>query len=110
MNNVILIGRLTKDAEAKDINDGKVLSFTLAVNRNYLNKDNERETDFLPVSYWTDYADKLVNYLKKGRLVCVQGSIRVKSYKNQEEKIMYFTEISAKNIQFLGSDRKENVL
>lgn len=110
MNKVMLIGRLTRDAELKILDSGMVLSFTIAADRDYTNKNGEKVTDFIPVSYWTDNGERLVEYLKKGRLIGVSGCIRVKSYKDQEEKTRYFTDIRADEIKFLDSMKKESVL
>lgn len=109
MNKVTLIGRLTRDAEIKFVKDKMVISFTLAVDREYIGKDGERATDFIPVSYWTQNAEKLIGYLTKGRLIGVNGSIRVRKYEKEDGNVLYYTEISTGEIQFLDS-RKENVL
>lgn len=103
MNKVVLIGRLTSDAEIKQFgeNNKSVLKFTIAVDRNYLNANNEREADFIPVAYWTDHAEKLLGFLLKGRLIGVNGSIKVKSYDLGDGKRKYFTEIDCTEIKFL---------
>ncbi|MDN5302759.1 MAG: single-strand DNA-binding protein [Thermoanaerobacteraceae bacterium] len=52
INNVTLVGRLTKDPELKKVNDVSVCSFILAVDRNFKNSGGEKETDFIPVTAW----------------------------------------------------------
>lgn len=112
MNKVILIGRLTKDAEFKTIDEiGKnVLNFIIAINRNYVNDKNEVETDYIPVSYWRKSGDSLQNYLLKGRLVCVTGKIIIKSYELQDGTKKYITVINAEEIQFLDNKKSKEIV
>ena len=82
MNQIILIGRLTKDPELRYLpNTGTpVATFTLAVDRNYKDKEGNVQTDFIPVEVIGKVADFVANYISKGRLVAVNGSIRVDRY------------------------------
>ena len=109
MNQVILTGRLTKNVEVRHIptTGTLVASFNLAVQRDYIKKDGTRDVDFIPVEVMGKVAEFCVNYLSKGRLVAVQGSLRVDRYQDkttQEFKI--FTKVSARSIQAL--DKKPN--
>lgn len=111
MNKVILIGRLTRDAEVKQIENSEraVIRFTLAVRRDYSNKDRETETDFIPVVYWTNYAEKLYPYLVKGKLISVSGKLTVRNYISNDGIKKYVTEVEIDNIQFLGSKNERIV-
>ncbi|HEK4590193.1 TPA: single-stranded DNA-binding protein [Clostridioides difficile] len=102
MNNSILIGRLTKDPELKYIpSSGTAVStFTIAVDRDYIKKDGNKETDFIPVEVMGKLAEVCANNLCKGRLVAVEGSIRVNSYEKEGEKRTY-TKVHANKIKFL---------
>ncbi|ENY8512174.1 TPA: single-stranded DNA-binding protein [Clostridioides difficile] len=102
MNSVILIGRLTKDPELKYIpGSGTVVStFTIAVDRDYIKKDGTKETDFIPIEVMGKLAEVCANNLGKGRLVAVEGSIRVNSYEKDGEKRTY-TKVHANKIKFL---------
>lgn len=102
MNNVTLIGRLTKDAELFRIENSKrsVLKFILAVEKNFINKNGEKGADFISVSYFSGGAEKLQQYLKKGRLLGVNGKITTKSYTRDNIK-KYYTNVEADTIQFL---------
>ena len=107
MNNIILTGRLTKDVEMRyiPVTGTPVATFTLAVQRDYLKKDGTRDVDFIPVEVMGKVAEFCVNYLSKGRLVAVQGSLRVDRYQDkttQEFKI--FTKVSARSIQALDKN------
>lgn len=104
LNRVILIGRLTRDPELKYIPSGTpVASFTLAVDRPFLNKDGEREADFIPIVVWRKQAENCANYLGKGSLVAVDGRMQVRSYE-QDGQRRYVTEVIADSVRFL--DRK----
>lgn len=108
MNHVVTIGRLTKDPELRYIKgtNTAVASMTIAVDRDYTKKDGSRETDFIPVEAMGKTAEFCANYLSKGRLVAVQGSIRVDNYQNQSGERRTFTKISAKNVQALDAKKQ----
>lgn len=112
MNKVLLIGRLTRDAELRQVGEEQrhVLNFVIAVNREYLNDKNEREADFIPVAYWNKFGEALQKYLSKGRLVCVTGRISVRSYESKEGIKKYTTSIVADEIQFLDSKKNQEVV
>ncbi|MDN9833866.1 single-stranded DNA-binding protein [Clostridioides difficile] len=102
MNNVILIGRLTKDPELRYIpgSGTAVSTFTIAVDRDYVKKDGTKETDFIPIEVMGKLAEVCANNLSKGRLIGVEGSIRVNSYEKEGEKRTY-TKVHANKIKFL---------
>lgn len=105
MNNVVLIGRLTRDPELSAVGvDGKVVAkFTLAVDRRYKNSQGEIETDFIPIVLWNKMAETASQYLSKGRLVCVTGRLEVKSYEGEDGIRKYYTDVVADDFQFLDS-------
>ena len=103
MNNVNLIGRLTKAPELRSTTSGKnVCTFTLAVNRKF-KKD---EADFLNIVAWDKTADLCSKYLNKGDQVGVTGNIQTRSYDDKDGKKVYITEIIAEDITFIGSGKK----
>lgn len=112
MNKVVLVGRLVRDAELKTFegNERSVLNFTLAVNRDFVNSNNEREADFIPIVYWTEHAESLQKYLLKGMQICVSGKLRVRSYDTQEKGKRYITEVLADEIKFLSNKKESNVI
>lgn len=109
MNQIILVGRLTKDPELRYIpNTGTpVATFTLAVDRNYKDKEGNVQTDFIPVEVMGKVADFVANYITKGRLVAVNGSIRVDRYMKDDEN-RTFTKVSAKSVQALDSNKNKS--
>lgn len=104
INNVVLVGRLTKDPDLRYTANGTgVASFTLAVNRNFTNQSGEREADFINCVIWRKPAETLANYARKGTLLGVTGRIQTRSYDNQQGQRVYVTEVVADNFQLLES-------
>lgn len=102
INNIVLVGRLTKDPELRYTPNGVATSsFTLAVNRNFKAKNGEQEADFIQCVTWQKQAENVANFLKKGSLVGVTGRIQTRNYENNEGKRVYVTEIMAESVQFL---------
>nr|DAF47248.1 MAG TPA: Single strand binding protein [Siphoviridae sp. ctb3910] len=107
MNNVVLVGRLTKDPELRYLTSGTaVATFTMAIDRDYKNKDGSTTTDFIPVEIMGKPAEFVANYITKGRLVGVQGSIRVDRYETPDGEKRTFTKVAGRNIQALESKAK----
>jgi len=118
MNNVNLIGRLTKDPELKYIpgTGTAVANFTLAVDRGLAkNKKKELEeqgkatADFIRIIVWGKQAENCANYLAKGRLVAISGSIRTSSSRDEAGNVNYYTDVNAFRVEFLEwGDKKDN--
>lgn len=107
MNSVFLIGRLTKDPELRFVaGSGKaVANFSLAVNREF---SKEKKTDFFRIVVWGKQAESVANYLKKGRLVAVRGSLQTSNYKDKNNVKRYVTDIVADRVEFLEWGDKSN--
>lgn len=104
INNVVLVGRMTRDAELRYTPSNQaVATFTLAVNRNFKNQNGEREADFINVVIWRQQAENLANWAKKGALIGVTGRIQTRSYDNQQGQRVYVTEVLADSFQLLES-------
>lgn len=104
INNVTLVGRLTKDPDLRYTANGTgVATFTLAINRNFTNQAGEREADFVQCVIWRKPAETLANYARKGTLLGVTGRIQTRSYENQQGQRVYVTEVVAENFQLLES-------
>ena len=106
INRVVLIGRLTKPVELRYTTNGNATcSFTLACDRPMKNAQGEKETDFLNVNvppFRAKLAELCAEYLDKGKLVAVDGSIQVRSFDGQDGKKVYVTEIIAEQVRFLS--------
>lgn len=108
MNNVSLIGRLTKDPELRYTPSGvAVARFTLAVNRQY-KKEGEQQADFINVVTWRKTAENTANFLRKGSLAGVGGRIQTGSYDGQDGKKVFTVEVVAENVQFLEPKSANN--
>lgn len=102
INNVVLVGRLTRDPELRFTGNGSaVATFNLAVNRNFTNQDGEREADFVNCVIWRKPAEALANYAKKGTLIGVVGRIQTRNYENQQGQKVFVTEVVCDNFQLL---------
>lgn len=98
MNEVTLLGRMTRDAEVKKTSTGKSFCrITVACDR----FGREKETDFVPVVVWNQSADYLGNYGRKGSLIAVQGNIRTGSFQNKDGQTVYTTDVAATRVQLI---------
>ena len=99
MNKAFIVGRLTKDPEARTTPAGvSVCTLSVAVNRRF---DREK-TDFFTVIAWRGLADNCARYLVKGQKVAVSGEIQNRSFDGKDGIKRYVTEIIADDIEFLG--------
>ncbi|EFQ57769.1 single-stranded DNA-binding protein [Streptococcus downei] len=104
INNVVLVGRMTRDAELRYTPSNQaVATFSLAVNRNFKNQNGEREADFINCVIWRQQAENLANWAKKGALIGITGRIQTRNYENQQGQRVYVTEVVADNFQLLES-------
>ena len=101
MNTVTLIGRLVNDPEPKVFSNGTTsTTFTVAVDRNYKDKEGKKITDFIPCQAMGNTAEFVNNYLAKGRLVAIEGSLQVDRYEKDGQK-KTFTKVFVNRIQAL---------
>lgn len=104
INRVVLVGRITKDVDHRMTQSGvSVVSFTLAVNRNFTAASGEREADFINCVTWRASADFMRNYVKKGNLLGVDGRIQTRNYEDSDGRTVYVTEVVADSVQLLES-------
>ena len=104
MNNVNLIGRLTKAPELKQtVGNTSVFTGTLAVNRTFKNQNGERETDFINIVAWRQTAEIIAQYCGKGSQIGVTGRIQTRNYENQQGQRVYVTEVVVDNFALLES-------
>ncbi|PFA68223.1 single-stranded DNA-binding protein [Bacillus sp. AFS015802] len=104
INQVTLVGRLTKDPEVRKTMEGKsVLSVTIAVNRPYKNQQGQIDADFVLCTIWNRAADNTEKYCKKGSVIGVTGRIQTRYFDNDQGKRTYITEVVAENVRFLDN-------
>lgn len=91
MNSIIkfdVIGKLTKDPELKEIESGKkVCNFTLAVDREYKDKENNKITDFFDFVLWNKDAERIVKFSRQGALIHLIGRLEIDYVKVDDKKI-----------------------
>ena len=106
INNVVLVGRLTKDVEIRKTQSGlSVASFTIACDRRLSQEqknNNEQSADFISCVAWRGSADFLGQYSHKGDTVGVEGRIQTRNYDRDGQKV-YVTEIVANSVSILHS-------
>ena len=109
LNKTILTGRLTADPEMRYTTDEKAVAhFVLAVDRP--KKNGEKSADFFNCVAWGGLAKTCGEYLKKGRLIAIEGRLQIKKYEDKKGQKRDWTEIVAENIQmldWLGGKKKE---
>ena len=107
-NNVMLIGRLTRDIDLRYTEAGKACAtFTIAVNRPYTNQDGKREADFINIVVWGALAENTKKFVSKGNLVGIEGRLQTRTYEASDGKKKVITEVSANNIQFLEPKKEK---
>lgn len=106
MNNIILVGRLTRDPELRYIagSGTPVANFAIAVDREF-SKEGKKETDFIDIQVWGKSAENCANYIGKGSQVAVQGALRVEQYMKDDEN-RKACRVRANRVQFLDSKNK----
>ena len=104
MNNVVLVGRLTRDPELRYTpSNVAVVTFSIAVDRNFVRAGEEKKTDFINVVAWRQQADFVTKYFRKGSMIAVQGSIQTRAYEDKQGNKRTAVEVVADNVSFCGS-------
>nr|MBO1340296.1 single-stranded DNA-binding protein [Enterococcus sp. 665A] len=102
INNVVLVGRLTKEPDMKYLPNGDpVTTFIIAVNRNFKNQSGDRDADFINCVIWRNKAVNFADLCKKGTLIGITGRIQTRNYENKEKQRVYVTEVVADGFQLL---------
>lgn len=107
MNKVVLLGRICKDLELKQVGEMSVTKFTLAVNRRFVKQGEERQADFITCTAFGKTAITMVNFLEKGRQIGVEGRMQTGSYTNNEGVKVYTTEVIVDNFYFADGKKSQ---
>jgi single-strand DNA-binding protein len=105
VNKVILIGNVTRDPSIKNIeNNKKVALFTIATNRYYKTAEgeNKSESEFHNCVAWGNLAERIESFLVKGKLVYIEGRLRMRVIEKDENTKLYKTEVVVSNLIFLN--------
>lgn len=106
INNVVLVGRLTKEVELKTTASGiATVRFNLAVERNFKNASGDRETDFISCVMWRKAAENFAQFARKGALIAIEGSVQTDNYENQQGQRVYTTYILSEKFKLLESKK-----
>lgn len=101
INNVVLVGRLTKRPELKfTANSTKYTQFSVAVQRKFKNKSGEYEADYINCIMWRTAAENFVKFTDKGSLVGIEGRIQTRRY-DKDGRTVYITEVLAEGFSLL---------
>lgn len=109
MNKVTLIGRLIKDPKLKYVGKSQipVTDFILAVDRPYKDKEGIKKVDFIRGEIWNKQAEIFYEYLEKGRLVAVEGSLTVDGFEGLDGQYKYFTKVKVRKFEFLDHKKPD---
>lgn len=108
LNKVILMGRITHEPELKASTSGvSVLTFSLAVERNYARQGEERITDFINCVAWRQTAEFIAKYFPKGALIAVEGELQTRKYTAKDGSERTVTEVIVSQASFTGEKRSD---
>ncbi len=108
LNKVILMGRITRELELKQTPQGvPVLSFTVAVDRNFVKQGEERQADFINCVAWRQQAEFITKYFGKGRMIAIEGNLRTRTYDDQNGNKRYVTEVYVDSVSFTGEPKQQ---
>ncbi|WP_432363733.1 single-stranded DNA-binding protein [Sporosarcina sp. UB5] len=109
MNQVALVGRVTKDPILRRLSEGRLqTSFILAVNRKFKNQQGEVDADFILCTAWGKTAENTAKHCGKGSLIGVGGRIQSRTYEREDKSRVFVTEVIGEEIRFLSTKRREN--
>ncbi|KYG90259.1 single-stranded DNA-binding protein [[Bacillus] sp. KCTC 13219] len=101
MNQIGLVGRLTKNPQLRQLSDTKVqTSFVLAINRNYRNNEGSVDADYVLCVAWGRLAEHIVKYCGKGSLIGINGRLHTRSYINKENNRIFAMDVVAEGVRF----------
>ena len=109
MNKIVILGRLTKDPQVRYTPSQKVVAtFTLAVDRPFLNQDGKREADFIPVVVWGKAAELVGNSCAKGHRLLVDGRLQIRNFDAKDGTTHWVTEVIANGVEFIERKSESN--
>lgn len=108
-NKVVMMGRITHELEVKTTPSGAhVCQFSIAVDRRFQTKGEEKKTDFFRVTAWRAAADFVGRYFKKGSLILVEGELQNNNYTDKNGNTVYSVVINAERLSFTGEKAADN--
>ena len=111
MNQIGLVGRLTKDPILRQLSENKsTVSFVIAINRNFRNNQGNVDADYLLCVAWGKLAERIAKYCGKGSLIGVKGRLQSKTYTNKDNIKVYTTEVVVEDVRFFALKQREEQL
>ena len=109
MNKIIIKGRITKEIELKytQASNTAVVSFTVAVNRDFVKQGEERQTDFINCVAYGKTAEFVSKYFSKGQEILLTGRLQNRNWEDEQGQKHYVTEIIVENVEFCGSKKEQ---
>lgn len=108
-NKVIMMGRLTRDPELKTTPNGvSVCKFSIAVDRRFQNKGEEKKTDFFNVVAWRQTGEFVSRYFGKGNLILVEGELQTSKYTDKSGNEATWYDIVADRVCFTGEKKSDS--
>lgn len=109
LNRVILMGRITQDLEVRQTPSGvSVVTFNVAVDRNYSGQNGERQADFITCVAWRQQAEFIGRYFGKGRMIAIEGNLRTRTYDDKNGTKHYVTEVYVDSVSFTGEPKQNS--
>ena len=107
-NRAILMGRITHDLELKTTASGiSVCSFSIAVERRFQTKGEEKKSDFFNIVTWRSNAEFVCRYFAKGRMILVEGELQTRSYVDKNGQNVRVVELVADQVCFTGEPKQQ---
>lgn len=107
LNKYTAIGRMTKTPDKRIANNKSVVTFTLAINRNFETADGQ-SADFINCVCWGKLADNVDLYCEKGSQVCIEARMQSRSYDNAQGQKVYVVEAICESVQFLDKKKEQS--
>ncbi len=109
MNKIIIKGRITKELEVRytQTSNTAVVSFTVAVNRDFVKQGEERQTDFINCVAYGKTAEFISKYFSKGQEILLTGRLQNRNWEDEQGQKHYVTEIIVENVEFCGSKKEQ---
>lgn len=109
LNQIVLMGRMTRDPELRYTqSQTPVVSFALAVDRDFTEKGQERKTDFIDCVAWRGTAEFVSKYFQKGSMVALTGRLQTRDYTDKDGHKRKVAEVVADHVYFAESKRKND--
>jgi len=109
LNQVALVGRITKDPILRELARERLQSsFVIAINRNFKNLKGEVEADFILCTLWGKLAENTAKHCGKGSLIAVSGRIQSRSYERPDGSRVYVTEVIGEEVRFISTKRRSD--